>query len=58
MRAAVYYRNDDIRLEEVATGEIDGPSYAANPIDRCFFCKTNLYGELSRLLPGDDSVWP
>ena len=55
--ARTFCERHDIRLEEVATGEIDDPNYAANPIDRCFFCKTNLYGELSRFLPGDDSVW-
>jgi len=48
---------NDIRLEEIGTAELDDPNYAANPIDRCFFCKTNLYAELSRVLPDDGSVW-
>jgi len=25
------------------TNELDDPRYAANPVDRCFFCKTNLF---------------
>jgi len=47
----------DIRLAELGTAELDDPNYAANPIDRCFFCKTTLYAELTRLLPDDGSVW-
>ena len=27
----------------VASNEIDDPSYAANPVNRCFFCKSELY---------------
>lgn len=55
--ARAFCDRHDIRLEEVATGEIDDPNYAANPIDRCFYCKTSLYGELSGRLPSDGSVW-
>jgi uncharacterized protein len=28
---------------EVESHEIDNPSYAANPTNRCYFCKTELY---------------
>src|SRR5438093_5525947 len=28
----------------IQTSEIDDPRYAANPINRCYFCKTELYG--------------
>src|SRR5262245_63433951 len=31
------------RLVEIGTGELDDPSYAANPADRCYFCKSELY---------------
>ena len=27
----------------VASNEIDDPSYASNPVDRCFYCKSELY---------------
>jgi len=27
----------------VATNELDNAAYAANPVDRCFFCKENLF---------------
>jgi uncharacterized protein len=31
------------RLRVVDAGEFADQSYLANPVDRCFFCKTNLY---------------
>lgn len=31
------------RHELVETHEIDNPSYAANPANRCYYCKTELY---------------
>jgi uncharacterized protein len=31
------------------THEIDDPNYAANPSNRCYFCKSELYEALSRL---------
>lgn len=38
----------DIPLVEIATHELDDPNYLANPSNRCFFCKTELW---QRLLP-------
>jgi pyridinium-3,5-biscarboxylic acid mononucleotide sulfurtransferase len=32
---------------EVETRELDDPRYAANPSNRCYFCKTELWGRLS-----------
>jgi uncharacterized protein len=29
---------------ERASGELQDPNYAKNPVDRCYFCKTELYG--------------
>lgn len=37
-----------LRVVEVDTGELDDPRYAANPSNRCYFCKTDLW---SRLVP-------
>lgn len=31
------------RLELLDAGEQDDPRYRANPVDRCYYCKTNLY---------------
>jgi pyridinium-3,5-biscarboxylic acid mononucleotide sulfurtransferase len=36
------------RHELVDTHEIDNPSYAANPSNRCFYCKTELYDVAAR----------
>ena len=33
------------RHELVKTAEVDDPRYAANPVNRCYFCKTEVYGE-------------
>src|SRR2546423_8745279 len=35
----------DLRAEHVekASAELDRPDYAKNPVDRCYFCKTELY---------------
>src|SRR5438034_751095 len=37
-----------VPLVEIDTHELDDPHYLANPANRCFFCKTELW---SRLLP-------
>ncbi len=29
----------------VETNELDDPRYAANPVNRCYFCKTEMYGK-------------
>lgn len=34
---------------EIDTHELDDPSYAANPQNRCYFCKADLYGRLLAL---------
>ena len=33
-------------LTIVEAGEFADPRYRANPVNRCFFCKTNLYGTI------------
>src|SRR6201995_2799014 len=36
------------RLRIVDAEEFADANYMANPVDRCFFCKTNLYGCIGR----------
>ncbi len=36
------------RLDVFDAGEFADPAYRANPVNRCFFCKTNLYGAVAR----------
>ena len=40
------------RLQVVDAGEFGDERYLANPADRCFFCKTNLYATLGKLTAG------
>src|SRR2546422_6819186 len=39
-------RRCDIPLVEIETRELDDPNYVANPTNRCFYCKTELWGRL------------
>ena len=40
------------RLTIVDAGEFGDERYLENPVDRCFYCKTNLYRTLSQLTDG------
>jgi uncharacterized protein len=42
-RVRAYARQEAWRLKEIDAGEIVDPQYLANPANRCYFCKTNLY---------------
>jgi uncharacterized protein len=36
------------RIEVLPTQELDNPDYAANPINRCYFCKAELFTHMER----------
>ena len=38
-----------VELAEVPTAELEDPRYAANPADRCYFCKQDLFSRLAGL---------
>jgi len=38
-----------VELVEVQTGEMSDPKYAANPANRCFYCKSDLFGRLGEV---------
>ncbi len=38
-----------ITHELIATGEMDNPNYTANPVNRCYFCKSELHDTLKPL---------
>jgi uncharacterized protein len=40
-----------IRHREVATEEFDDPDYVRNDGTRCYYCKSELYSRIERLLP-------
>jgi pyridinium-3,5-biscarboxylic acid mononucleotide sulfurtransferase len=37
------------QVEVVQTAELDNPSYASNPVNRCYFCKAELFTRLNEL---------
>ena len=39
----------DARLEVVQTGELSNPDYASNPVNRCYFCKAELFSQLEKI---------
>lgn len=39
----------DIQLRVIKTNELADVRYSQNPIDRCFFCKDNLYHDLQEM---------
>ncbi len=38
-----------LNYREIDTDEVSDPHYAANPTNRCYFCKSELYGKLRRI---------
>src|SRR5215204_3848203 len=39
----------DVEHLVVNTRELDDPKYASNPTNRCYFCKSTLYSDLTRI---------
>ncbi|MDA0789582.1 MAG: adenine nucleotide alpha hydrolase [Proteobacteria bacterium] len=46
-RVRRYAELEGWNLQIVEAGEIDDPDYVANPANRCYYCKTHLYGTLT-----------
>ncbi len=42
------------RLRILDTHELDDPRYASNPLNRCYFCKSELYARLHALAAAED----
>ena len=58
-RVVAFAEREGWNLELVRSNEFDDERYLANPTDRCYFCKTNLYdaiAELQQLPAGDGAV--
>lgn len=51
-RVRRHARRGGWRLDLVDAGEFDDPRYRANPVDRCYFCKANLYRTIAELADG------
>lgn len=48
-RIKSYAAREGWNLSLVDAGEYSDPSYRANPVDRCYFCKSNLYNRIASL---------
>ena len=48
-RVREHARERGWRLKVIDAGEFSDPDYLRNPVDRCYFCKSNLYGAIARL---------
>ena len=46
-RVRAHAAQEGWQLTVLDAGEFDDPAYRANPANRCFYCKTNLYGALA-----------
>jgi uncharacterized protein len=42
-------RNFGARVEVVATNELSDPRYSSNPLNRCYFCKFELFHKMQQL---------
>ncbi len=51
-RVRDYAQREGWRLELIDAGEFADSSYMANPHNRCFFCKTNLYATMAATVEG------
>jgi uncharacterized protein len=47
--ASEFARSLGVEHLVVNTRELDDPNYASNPTNRCYFCKSTLYSDLSRM---------
>ena len=45
-----------LQLALFDAGEFDDARYRANPVNRCFFCKSNLYGAIATRLQGSGTL--
>jgi uncharacterized protein len=46
-----------LRHEFIRSDEIDDPNYARNPVNRCYFCKQELYTKLAALARDREVQW-
>ena len=49
-------REFSLRHEIIRTGELERAEYRANPANRCYYCKHELYTELSRIAAARHAV--
>ncbi len=47
-RVRALAEQEQCSLQVIEAGEFDDPDYRANPVNRCYYCKSNLYGAIAR----------
>lgn len=50
-------RDAGLELVEIETRELEDPNYAANPTNRCYFCKSELFDEIREWADGRGIPW-
>ncbi len=48
--AVQFCQDNDIKYEVVKTDELNDENYSSNPVNRCYFCKNELYDTLQSLI--------
>lgn len=48
-RVRFHAANEGWQLQTIEAGEFIDPQYISNPVNRCFFCKTNLYDAIQHV---------
>lgn len=50
-KTALNFCNEhDIKFEVIYTQELENENYSSNPLNRCYFCKSELYEDLNKLI--------
>jgi uncharacterized protein len=52
LRIRDYAAREGWNLSLIDAGEFSDPSYRANPVNRCYFCKSNLYNRIGSFTSG------
>ena len=55
-RVRALARSEGWHLEILDAGEFEDSRYRANPANRCFYCKTNLYARIATIATAADAV--
>ena len=51
-RVRALAKEENWRLDVIDAGEFSDERYRTNPVNRCFYCKTNLYQSLAAMTGG------
>ncbi len=55
--ALAFAQSVGARHEVLETRELDDPNYRANPVNRCYYCKRELYGKLAEIARERAAKW-